>query len=71
MSLRPVPDVQVRPRLLTALLVGCLLSGAPDPLRAQEQEAALRLIGVGDVMPGTEFPDPSYLDPRLAGGAGP
>jgi hypothetical protein len=71
MSLRPVPDVQIRPRLLTALLVGCLLSGAPDSLRAQEQEAALRLIGVGDVMPGTEFPDPSYLDPRLAGGAAP
>ncbi|MFO7588365.1 MAG: CapA family protein [Gemmatimonadota bacterium] len=31
----------------------------------------IRLIAVGDVMPGSAFPDPAYLDPRLAGGAGP
>jgi len=30
-----------------------------------------RLIAVGDVMPGTEFPDAGYLDPRLSGDAGP
>lgn len=31
----------------------------------------LRLIAVGDVMPGTEFPDAGYLDPRLSADAGP
>ena len=33
--------------------------------------ADFRLIAVGDVMPGTEFPDSGYLDPRLSGDAGP
>ncbi len=48
---------------------------AQDPVEAVVQEPAaavdVRLIAVGDVMPGTRFPDAGYLDPRLEGDAGP
>ena len=43
-----------------------------DPATETSTPAAdFRLIAVGDVMPGTEFPDSGYLDPRLSGDAGP
>lgn len=43
-----------------------------DPAAETSAPAAdFRLIAVGDVMPGTEFPDSGYLDPRLSGDAGP
>jgi hypothetical protein len=51
---------------------------AQDPADSADAVAAnseiagdFRLIAVGDVMPGTEFPDAGYLDPRLSGDAGP
>ncbi len=45
---------------------------SPDPAAAPSGPAtALRLIAVGDVMPGSDFPDAGYLDPRLPDGAGP
>jgi hypothetical protein len=48
---------------------------AASPIGAAAQEPAdvadFRLIAVGDVMPGTEFPDAGYLDPRLSNGAMP
>ena len=45
----------------------------PAGVVAQEpaDAADFRLIAVGDVMPGTEFPDAGYLDPRLSNDAGP
>ena len=49
------------------------LSQEPAEAVAQEPaaEVDVRLIAVGDVMPGTLFPDAGYLDPRLEGDAGP
>lgn len=44
---------------------------APASDAAPATRSGLRLIAVGDVMPGSAFPDEGYLDPRLAGGAGP
>ena len=41
--------------------------GPEDGTRPEE----FRLIAVGDVMPGTAFPDVGYLDPRLTADAGP
>ena len=55
-----------------ALLASPLPAPAQEPGPDQEIRAAgLRLIAVGDVMPGTEFPDAGYLDPRLTAEAGP
>jgi len=62
------------------LVVGSLM--APTAVRAQvppdtpepsvsRDTAAIRVIAVGDVMPGTEFPEAGYLDPRLSADAGP
>lgn len=47
-------------------------AASADPAAETSAPAAeFRLIAVGDVMPGTEFPDSGYLDPRLSGDAGP
>ncbi len=63
------------------LVLSCLcVLAAAGPAPGQEPGASpvppadtlsVRLIAVGDVMPGTAFPDPGSLDPRLAGDAGP
>ncbi len=49
---------------------------AQEPSEAQvpsdsPDTTGIRVIAVGDVMPGTEFPDAGYLDPRLSDDAGP
>jgi len=68
----------VRPRLSLGLMA--LVIALSDTATAAGQESTagpqpaterVRLIAVGDVMPGTEFPDAGYLDPRLSGDAGP
>ncbi len=62
------------PRTLRSAVALCILLVAAAPVVAQDSPAegrAFRLIGVGDVMPGTEFPGPEYLDPRLTDGADP
>jgi hypothetical protein len=68
----------IRPRLSRGLMA--LMIALSDAATAAGQESAagpesaterVRLIAVGDVMPGTEFPDAGYLDPRLSGDAGP
>jgi hypothetical protein len=47
-----------------------LVAQIPGP-EQETRPAGFRLIAVGDVMPGTEFPDAGYLDPRLTPDAGP
>ena len=66
----------VSPLILAITLPASAL--AQDPVAPADTMAGtsataedFRLIAVGDVMPGTEFPDAGYLDPRLAGDAGP
>lgn len=67
----------------TMCVFAALASAITCPAGAAAQEPAgemagqpaevsdFRLIAVGDVMPGTEFPDAGYLDPRLSSDAGP
>lgn len=75
--------IRVAARAFPAWLVLVIAAlSAPTTARAQEPRASsppsgatdttvVRVIAVGDVMPGTEFPDAGYLDPRLSEGAGP
>jgi hypothetical protein len=71
------------PVLVAALVLG---SAAPASSQASPLETAdgsspgqvprdssdpIRVIAVGDVMPGSAFPDEGFLDPRLVEGAGP
>ncbi|MCL7927945.1 MAG: CapA family protein [marine benthic group bacterium] len=72
------PGRAVRPRLCLGLMILPAALGHPGAAVGQETGATaqraterVRIIAVGDVMPGTEFPDAGYLDPRLEGGAGP
>ena len=73
-----LPRSALRPLLGRGLMVVLAALGNAAAADGQETVAAseaavepVRLIAVGDVMPGTEFPDTGYLDPRLAGNAGP
>ena len=63
---------------VAALCSVLALLASPVAVAAQESDPeqetrtpGFRLIAVGDVMPGTEFPDAGYLDPRLTEDAGP
>ncbi len=68
-------SIRRRSSRVTACALTALLAAIPWPAGATAQEPAdaadFRLIAVGDVMPGTEFPDTGYLDPRLSNDAGP
>ena len=68
-------SVRDRPMRTSACLLAMLSAVAAWPCAAIGQESSdttsFRLIAVGDVMPGTEFPDAGYLDPRLSAAAGP
>ncbi len=68
-------SVRRRSCRVTACALASLFAAIPWPAEATAQEPAdaadFRLIAVGDVMPGTEFPDAGYLDPRLSNDAGP
>lgn len=73
-SLRRIPAAGHAPALFMLLA----LLATPVPAAAQDsgpgdgtRTAGFRLIAVGDVMPGTAFPDVGYLDPRLSADAGP
>lgn len=68
----------IRPRRSAGLVLLALGLNGASTAAGQESEAAadpateqLRIVAVGDVMPGTAFPDVGYLDPRLSGDAGP
>jgi len=76
---RPLRRHPALPVLVATLGLGSAVpAGAQTPGPALTATAAfpaastgLRLIAVGDVMPGSAFPDAGYLDPRLSEGAGP
>ena len=68
-------SVRDRPMRNSAFLLALLSAAVAWPCAASGQESSdttsFRMIAVGDVMPGTEFPDAGYLDPRLSNDAGP
>lgn len=78
---RPAPAlVSVLVALFALAIPTTVCAQAPIPATVRARAVApaavdgwpgIRLFAVGDVMPGTAYPDPSSLDPRLADGAGP
>ena len=68
-------SVRDRPMRNSACILALLSAAVAWPCAASGQESSdttiFRMIAVGDVMPGTEFPDAGYLDPRLSNDAGP
>jgi hypothetical protein len=57
--------------LVIALSDAATAAGQESSAGPEPSTERVRLIAVGDVMPGTEFPDAGYLDPRLSEDAGP
>jgi len=73
-ALKRLPSVDHAAALCSvlALLASPVTAAAQEPdLQRETGTVSFRLIAVGDVMPGTEFPDVGYLDPRLTADAGP